>query len=266
MENKYKRRVFVSFDAACPMKCKHCYTYELKQRNKQRNIDELVDSLVEECFDIIYVSKSYENFYDEKRGLLLCKALWERFHKDIFIITRRRLDDTTIEKLAQLNSEMRLNGSGLYLGVSASAMESASLLENQDFCPTVLERMSNLKRAKDLGIKTVLLLRPLLPDNIISIEEPLCLVEKSKGFVDVVISSGLIVTDKILHSLNLNQTDMKYLERGDSDYLADLHSDSIRYVDAQDEIQKIRECCKNNRIPFFEHSMPALNAIRYIDD
>ena len=264
MESKYNNRVFISYDMACPMKCKHCYTYELKQRRKQRNVDELVESLADECFDIIYMSKSYENFYDEKKGLLLCEALWQRFHKDIFIITRRLLSNTIIEELAQLNREMRLKGNGLYLGVSASATKSGAFLESQEFCPTAMDRLYNLERAKALEIKTVLLLRPIFPDNIISVEEPLQLIEKSKDFVDAIISSGLIVTDKILNSLNLKQSNMKYLENGDSDYLADLESDSIRYVDVHNEIQKVKECCQNNKLPFFEHSMPALNSIRYV--
>lgn len=256
MKCKYEKRVFVSYDTICPMKCKHCYTYELELREKQRTTDELVKSLTDETFDIIYVSKSYENFYDEKKGLLLCESLWKQFHKDIFIITRKRLSDSTISVLARLNQQMRINGNGLYLGVSVSATDSISILENQDFCPNSLDRISNLERAKAAGIKTLLLLRPLLPDNIIPVKEPLQLIEKSKNFVDGVISSGLIVTDQILHRMNLKKDDLKYLEKGDSDYLADLHSNSIRYVDVCVEIQKLRECCLKNEIPFFEHSMP----------
>lgn len=264
MKCKYEKRVFVSYDTICPMKCKHCYTYELELREKPRTADELVKSLTDEIFDIIYVSKSYENFYDEEKGILLCESLWEKFHKDIFIITRRRLSDSTLAALARLNQQMRIKGNGLYLGVSVSANDSASILENQNFCPTSLERISNLERAKASGIKTLLLLRPLLPDNIIPVEEPLQLIEKSKEFVDAVISSGLIVTDQILHRMNLSQDNLKYLEKGDSDYLADLHSHSIRYVDVREEIQKLRECCSKNKVPFFEHSMPALNGIRYV--
>lgn len=49
-------------------------------------------------------------------------------------------------------------------------------------CPTSSDRISNLERAKSSGIKTLLLLRPLLPDNIIPVEEPIQLIEKSKNF------------------------------------------------------------------------------------
>ena len=133
MKCKYEKRVFVSYDTICPMKCKHCYTYELELREKPRTADELVKSLTDEIFDIIYVSKSYENFYDEEKGILLCESLWEKFHKDIFIITRRRLSDSTLAALARLNQQMRIKGNGLYLGVSVSANDSASILENQNF-------------------------------------------------------------------------------------------------------------------------------------
>lgn len=263
MGNKYRRRVFISYDNVCPMKCKHCYTYELKLRDKERNVDQLLTSISDKDFDIIYLSKSYENFYKEKRGIVLCKALWEQFHKDIFIITRKKLSDEAIKELAELNHHMKESGNGLYLGVSISAIQSSSILENQNYCSKAIDRLSNLERAKKIGIKTVLVLRPLFPDNIISVEEPLSLIEKSKSYIDAVVTSGLIVTDKILYNLNLKQSDMNYLEEGDSDYLADMQSDSIKYVDVRSEIKRIKESCCDKNIPFFEHSLPALNAISY---
>lgn len=261
MDDKYKKRVFISFDSTCPMKCKHCYTYELDLIKKGRNIDELVNSLEEKEFDVIYVSKSYENFYDERKGIELCNALWNRFHKDIFIITRRFLSDQGVEQLADLNERMMKSRNKLYFGISASAMESSFVVEDKIQCPSAIERLQNLKRAKEYGIKTILIIRPLLPENMVPVEEPLELIRRSKDFIDAVISSGLIVTDKILKNLNCGRKDIKYLEYGDSAYLADLQSESVKYVDVKSEIEELRKYCVENGVVFFEHSMPALNAI-----
>ena len=261
MADKYKKRVFISFDSTCPMKCKHCYTYELDLQKKERSIAELVNSLEGKEFDVIYVSKSYENFYNEEKGIDLCNALWNRFHKDIFIITRRFLTDQGMEQLADLNERMSQSGNRLYFGISVLAMESSFEVENIEHCPSALERLQNLKRAKEYGLKTILIVRPLLPANIIPLEEPMELIRQSKDFIDAVISSGLIVTDKILKNLNYDRKDIKYLEYGDSAYLADLQGKSVKYVDVRSEIEELRRYCTENGLAFFEHSMPALNAL-----
>lgn len=261
MGGKYKKRVFISFDSICPMKCKHCYTYELDLRKKERNVDELVNSLDGKEFDVIYVSKSYENFYNERKGIDLCNALWDKFRKDIFVITRRFLTDQGVEQLADLNERMMKSGNRLYLGISVSAIESSFVVEDQEHCSSTIERLQNLKRAKKYGIKTLLIIRPLLPTNMIPVEEPLELIRRSKDFIDAVISSGLIVTDKIQKNLNCDRKDMKYLEYGDSAYLADLQSESVKYVDVRSEIEELRKYCVENGVAFFEHSMTALNAI-----
>ena len=66
---KLEKRELVSFDGACPYKCKHCYTFGLNEENKNLSIDDIVESLKEKEFDVIYVSHNKENFINPKEGI-----------------------------------------------------------------------------------------------------------------------------------------------------------------------------------------------------
>lgn len=269
MTTNYKKRIMVSKDGACPMQCAHCFTYELPEmteidtKNRRTN-DEIISDIQDESFDIIYVSHTCENFLAEEDGLDLCGKLYERYEKDIFIITRSFLADETIEKLADLNNRMGKQGHRLYLAVSCFANNSYGISENTDICPSPEERLSNLERAYNAGIATFLILRPVFPDEIVSVKECTYLVCKARKYINAVISSGLIVTDQILARLKLDGTQFKYLQNGDSDYLKNMPKENARYLDVEKELEEIQSCCRECNIPFFRHSMPALNYISAI--
>lgn len=255
-EKVYKKRVLVSFRGRCPMRCKHCYTYEMDKR-EERSISEIVSETERETFDIIYLSQKYENFFDEENGLSLCYELYSRFKKDIFIITRSYLSDPLMEQLGLLNQQMQRNGNQLYMAASICADQSYTITEDEAQCPTPNQRLENLARGKNYGIRTLLLLRPIFPDTVIPVDECLNILERAMNTVDAVIASGLIVTEKILARLGLNGNSFTYLHNGDSEYLSDLKG--AKYLDVESELSKIQKCCVDMNIPFFRHSLPALN-------
>lgn len=258
----YKTRIMVSFDGYCPLHCKHCYTYELHHPlKKQRTVDEIVESISGKQFDIIYVSQSYENFQKEEDGIVLCKALYDRYKKDIFIITRSRLSGETINQIYELNKKMNDNGNRLFLAVSVCAEKSYGITESINLCPTPEARLENLKQAYECKINTLLIIRPLFPDTIIPVTECIQMIQKAKSYIDVVVSSGLIVTQKIEEKLHLENKNIKYSVNGDSEYLADLNKEGVKYLDVEEELKKIELYCKKIDIPFYLHSMPALNHI-----
>ena len=261
MINKYKTRQLISFDERCPMMCKHCYTYELEEKAKKRTQKELVLSLQNKQFDIIYVSQSYENFFDEQAGLQLCSDLYHTYQKDLFVITRNHLSNKAIERLGALNREMQTQGNQLFLSVSVCADDSYGFTENVQLCPTPRQRLENLQRAFRQGIKTLLIVRPVFPNHIIPVAECLNLIELAQPYICAVISSGLIATDKILNKLGLNREAFRYLSNGDSDYLDNLPSEAALYVDVESELKKIERFCEQKNVRFFRHSMPALNAL-----
>lgn len=263
---RYLKRVFVSFDGKCPMECKHCYTYEISRSCKtksQRSIPELVQSIESDEFDVVYVSQSYENFQNDEQGVALCSALYERYKKDIFIISRCAFSEGAVNQLHRLNQKMGASGNRLFVAASICADGSYGRTENIWKCPTPDERICNLKNLHKNGISTLLLIRPLFPDRIIPVSECVSLIEKSRSDIDAVISSGLIVTEGILRRLGIDSGELNYLTAGDSEYLADLDKERVQYVDVSEELKVLSSVCKRLELPFFQHSLPALNAIPF---
>lgn len=258
---KYNSRALISFEGKCPMNCKHCFTYELDSSSTNYDIPTIMSNLSPKDCDIIYVSQRYENFFDENRGYSLCEALFTQFHKDIFIITRSFLSDNMIRNLCNLNQKMRSEGNNLIIAVSICADRSYKLTENEDICPTPIQRMQNLQRAHMGGIQTVLMLRPIFPNNIIPVSECTSLISQFSDYIDAVVTSGLIVTDGILERLQIDKKSLSYMPHGDSTYLANLKGKEIFYLDVEAELQEIERSCGIAGIPCFRHSMPALNSI-----
>lgn len=258
---KYNNRVIVSMDRECPMGCKHCYSFAMTHSNTPQSDESVISRAKKSAADIVYLSEKTENFFDEREGYELCKCLFEECKKDIFVITRSFLSDETIQQLATLDQQMKQTANALYLAVSVCAHESYGITEDIHLCPTPDARISNLKRASALGIHTILMVRPVFPSKMVPIKEYLELVDQCNGNVDVVVTSGLIVTDSILKRLGVEREFFSYMACGDSSYLADLEDKSISYVNVEAELQEIENKCSMCGIPYYRHTMPALNWI-----
>lgn len=261
MSKLFHTRVFVSFSGKCPMNCRHCYSYEFENNeDSSKDMSEIVNSIAHKDFDIIYLSQKNENFFDANDGIALCDKLYDHYKKDIFIITRCFLSDDAIEKLEELNEKMKLTGNKLFLSVSICGGPTAfEVSEKKGVCPTPNQRLENLRRAHDKNIKTLLTLRPIFPNSVIPIAEVIDLLNESYQYLDAVVSSGLIATDAILGKLGLKKEDYSYLPDGDSDYLSDLQNDRLYFFDVKRELEIIEKNCFVHDVPFFLHSMPALN-------
>ena len=261
MSNLYHTRTFVSFSGKCPLNCKHCYSFEVENNTgSSKSVSEIVNSMAHKDFDIIYISQKNENFFNEIDGIDLCDKLYQKYKKDILIITRSHLSDVAIEKLENINDRMKLTGNQLFLSTSICGGPTAfEVTERLEVCPTPNQRLENLRRAHNKNIRTLLTIRPVFPNSVIPIAEVIQLLNKSYHYLDAVVSSGLIATDAILRKLELKKQDFSYLPDGDSEYLSDLQDVSLYYFDVKRELQIIEKCCFTHGVPFFLHSMPALN-------
>lgn len=257
---KYTNRIIIGFDGRCPLNCKHCYAHGLDQVCEPRSISQLVASIEEKDFDIIYLSQKNETFYDEKEGLAFCEALYNKYKKDIYIITRSNLSDNTINELARINSEMGGAGNKLIVGISICANESFLKTES-NICPSPSERLVCMKKIHQRGIKTILTIRPVFPDWFIPVSELKEIINKASDYYDCVVSSGLIASEHIIADLGMNLMTIKYLTSGDSTYLDDINKNDFKFLDVEEELNEIEAtvlaCGKN----FYRHSMQALNSI-----
>lgn len=268
MLSRYKKRILVSFYGTCPLACRHCFTQSLtliknagKSHAVQDDIQSIVNDLEGEVFDIVYVSHNRENFCDEQAGLSLVRALWERLEKDVFVITRMALSEAALTELRELDDEMRSADHGLFLATSVLGADSYGVAERVGVCPTPKERVDMLVRADSIGLRSLLMLRPVFPNSIVPIEECLGLVEAVAGGVRAVVSSGLVLTDEVERELSIDFSNCKMLVGGDTSYLDSLAPEMVRYVDVSDELGRIEGRCSELGIPFFRHTLPAINYI-----
>ncbi len=253
-----KKRELVSFDDVCPFNCKHCYTFELNRTEQNRTINEIVDSLANKEFDVVYVSQRKDNFVNPDEGLELCEALYDRYNCNLIAITRNKFNSEQLDRLAKLNMKMRDNKKFLFMAVSIPALESAKVTEDLSKIPTPQERIEFLKDIHKRDILNILLIRPLFPDELVPVDEVLRIVYQCKNFVSCIVSSGLAVNEHILKRLNLKEDSLTYSSEK-IDYLVGAIEGNVKYIDVKDKIKSIDNECKKWGIPFFEHSVPALN-------
>lgn len=154
---------------------------------------------------------------------------------------------------------MKKNGKIVVIAVSVFALQSASVSENLAKIPTPEDRINFLIDLKNKGLSVILMLRPVYPEKIIPINELKMLLEKCGNNICVV-SSGLGINDDILLRINKNREDFLYDENS-NEYLNGAINCEIKFVDVKKELFKIEEKCRELSMPFFVHSMPALNYI-----
>ena len=256
------KRQFVSFGGRCAFNCNHCYTfspgYDLDNKAAVRDI---VASLKDKEFEIVYVSGHRENFIDPDEGLSLCEEIFKEYNVDLLITTRNVFGGGQLLRLENLYKSMKEKGKDLFFCSSIPAASSYKKLEPCSLIPTPYERMDFLKTVFDLGIFTLLTIRPLCPDEFIPVKESLEIVDKCHSFSSAIISSGIVVNDTILGRLKSFPV---YDSGGKEPLMECLQKKhiSVEYVKVEYELAMIKNRCQKYGKKLFEHSCPAIDHIR----
>lgn len=261
MLSNYKRQ-FVSFTGKCPYQCNHCYTFcsGYDSYDSGKNVREIIDGLAHEEFDIVYVSGHKENFVDPDEGIELCEQIFAKYNVDIMITTRNIFNQKQLNKINILNKKMKEKNRDLFFCASIPALQSYKKLEPNPIIPEPILRIENLKNVFNLGVYTVLTLRPLCPNTYIPIKEINEIIEMCQYHSSVVLSSGIVVDDEILHKLVGFSSDFACQEKPLMPCLK--NNLSMRYVDVTEELEEIKKKCKECAVPFFEHSLPAIEFLK----
>lgn len=262
--NTIKKRKLISFSGYCSVNCKHCYTHDLTQEKKKSDNDEITDIITElddddDSFDVIYVSRSRENFINEDAGTKLVEKIYQTHKKHIFIITRKCLSDSCIARLAKLNERMKETGLLLSVAVSIPANNSYAITEDVTCIATPEERCDCIRRLHSAGVKTIFMARPVFPNSIIPVNELIDMIKDNAPYINAVVASGLAVNDKILERLQLEKERFNYLPGNNTEFLIGANAKDIKYIDVTPELRKIQKCCQTYDLPFSTHSMQALN-------
>jgi len=260
------KRVLVSFDGKCRFKCKHCYTYDLPQTEIERTVDEIIDNLEDREFDIIYISQKNENFFEQDRGVLLCEKLYNRYKRDLFIITRNVLNNVNIARLCKLYNIMNKENHNLYVGVSICAYDSYTKTETEGIVPTPQERINFLKNLNKLGLKPILFLRPVFPDSIIPTQDYLKIIDECQGNISCVVTAGLMINHNIAERLEITYEELSFGIMGESEYLKDAIESEMKMVDVKKKMDLIEKVCKEKKVPLFKHSLHAVSFLKNDSD
>lgn len=263
--NNINKRALISFSGQCSLNCKHCYTYELNlssQKSDEKEIPEIINKLnASDEFDVIYLSKSRENFLDEQAGIELIDKLFHSFHKHIFVITRKVLSSNSIKTLSSLSRTMKDSGCSLIIAVSIPAGDSYGFTEDKDQIDSPQNRCEFIKDLHMAGIKTVFMARPIFPNKFVPTNEVVDLICDYSKHIDAVVASGIAINKPILDRLKLTEDDFEYLSGNNEEYLIGSEAKDIRYVDVSKELKVIEQSCIDKSLPFFTHSMHAINHI-----
>lgn len=262
MDNKLIRQ-FVSFTGKCPYQCNHCYTFcsGYDSYDSGCTVDEIVASLKNvEPFNIVYISGHKENFINPDEGLELCESVFEHFHCDIMVTTRNIFNDSQLSRFEKLNRKMEQVGNDLFFCASIPALGSWKKLEPNELVPDPRQRIENLINVYNRGIYTFLTLRPLCPDYYIPISEILEIIDMCKNNTSIILSSGIVVNDEILNKLVGFPQDFQSEEKPLMPCLK--NHISMKYVNVQKELLLIEKRARELNIPFFEHSIPAIEYLK----
>lgn len=252
-------RAFVSFTGECPLNCKHCFAKEIVDKHEpEKDIPAIIAELANQRFDVVYVSHYNENFFDPERGVELCEEIYKAYNCDICITTRCTLSGLPLLRIKELNRKMKASSNCLSFCISIPALQSYAKIENAEIIATPSQRIDFAGQLKALGICTFVTIRPLFPSTYISTDEIHQIVDSCADKVNGILTGGLCVTDRIIEKLQIPRDSLQYLGASDSEYLQGVGKDFLA-VNVEKEIQDLDAYCKSKQIPFFRHSMEALN-------
>jgi DNA repair photolyase len=251
----------------CPYNCAFCYVQSNNfNRYVQLNAADIVSYLKDQknkgkIFDIIYISGDTDSFAPPRTqlGINLIMAL-EELNSDITFTTRTIFSENQLIQLGAIAKRQKNKKLLLIASISIPRLYSANHLESVN-TPAPIERITTLKKLKEMGLLTVLAIRPFLP--IISVLEYKQIIDLAKEYIDVVLGedwyvdpSGIIERRVFLgptpQNITFNSSKMDF----------DSSKKSWKLWKAKEYTRAINKYCKELNIPFYMRSKPAFDYLR----
>jgi DNA repair photolyase len=187
-------RALISLGGPCNYGCNYCYIYEPGFKgfpiNRAKEIVSTLDSLPKEV-KLIQCGYDNEFFINENEALELIKGISDR-GLNLSFSTKKDLSLETISELGKINDNMEIP-QYMIACVSILGFDTARKLEPN--APDPEKRVETIHRLYERGIKTLVYLRPLLPE--IPDHEIEEVFSKTIGFCD-----GYVVGKAIYDSRN----------------------------------------------------------------
>lgn len=248
----------------CPYSCAFCYVKSGFMKYMKLEIDQIIEFLNKnkENYDIVYISGDTDSFAPPRtsKAIELIKTISENLDVDITFTTRTTFNEDNLKELKNINDYMKSKDHKLIVSISISRLYSADYIEPSPI-PNPEERIEMLKKLKEIGLYTILATRPFLP--IIKPEEYIEIIRKSKDYIDVVLGETWYADKKLIEDVcrDLDITKIEFIEKT-MDF--DDNNKMWKCYEAKETVEKVSKFCKENKIPFFMRSHPAIDYIRRI--
>lgn len=246
----------------CTYSCPFCYVQSDFLSYPNFSISEIIEWLSKSSndpFDIVYLSGDTDSFAPPRtnQALQLLEEL-QTIGKDVLFTTRMVLDNSSLNKLGNLVEGYRKQSLKVY-GCVSVAQKSVPILEPAPISPPI-DRIMQLQRFKDLGLITILAIRPFIP--IVPLSDYKWILEESYKSVHAVLGENWYFDQEgFLETKVLGPS--KKVEDYTLTKMPFDCNEAIWKVYNGIHIQKfIEDWCQLANLPFYMRSKPAIEWIR----
>lgn len=264
-----KGRVMISLgplskQRKCPYDCAFCYSQGGFKSYAKMEIKDIVSYLdeVRNKFDIIYVSGDTDSFAPPrtKKGLALLNTVSTKFDCDLLFTTRTIFDKNELAMLGDIQKRLARKNRTFFGCISISRLHSAPHIEPKPI-PNPQSRVEMLQAFKQLGLVSVLALRPFLP--IIPISEYINIVSVCQSFVDFVLGEVWYVDQAGVIERRVFKGGTP-IEISFTSRVMDfgINKTIWKVWEATDVERHVHSFCDSIGLPFFMRSKPAVEFMR----
>lgn len=255
----------VSQNRYCHFECKFCYVHGPFPKYQKAEPEEILGWLLENAtkYSIIYISGDTDSFVGKraKKALQLLALIAENLDDlncDVLFTTRHVFSDSENNTLHEISDNIRRKGRLLIGCVSVCQLNHPELEPHPIKSP--YDRIDQLGLWKQIGLSTVLAIRPFIPG--VSPDEYVQLASHGARYADVIIGGNLYIDKGGAIQGQLATV----LERWDhrayqsSEHPLDFAHTNDVWLEVEDsEIAlKVRDICQKLGKPFFLRSTPAV--------
>lgn len=246
----------------CAYSCPFCYVQAGFRSYPSLSIPDIIKWLNKQqidAFDIIYVSGDTDSFAAPRtdQALILLEELLT-LRKDVLFTTRMVMDESSLNRLGTIVDHFKQRSLRLF-GCMSIAQKTVPRLEPSPIASPAA-RIVQLHRFRDLGLMTILAVRPFLP--IVPMSDYNWILRESLKCVHAVLGEVWYAdSEGVLESKVLGAG-----RRLDIYRMANMPFDSNEAVwkvyDAENVQAFFRDWCARAGLPFFMRSRPAIEWIR----
>ena len=248
----------------CAYSCPFCYVHYEYMSYQRKSNDEIIEWLKEHRreYDIVYISGDTDSFYGaprQRRAVSLIRRMLE-LDVDIMITTRAIIEDCYLSEIKEVIDSLREKDLNFYGCVSITQF-SMPHVEPKPI-PSVERRIEQLRKFKELGMVTVLAMRPFLP--VVPIGDYKEILERAKNYIDIVLGKVWYADrEGKMYNAILKEDDRfpsPVFVNSKMDF--DNNNADWSVYEGKEIEELVQDFCDKIDVPFFMTSRPAIDWIR----